>query len=367
MRRYASWSRRRKRRAATSRMTPGSKSAEDARDRAHRASQAAQQSVAAAEQAERAAQENARRADTKDNQKKASDATANVTRKRGEQVKAADAVAEAEREAARARSAVDEEQRERAARYRAALDKRRDARQELQALEAELRGWVGPRRAQADSKDIEVELGKVRRRIRESEQPVPPKSVAALLRRLSMTANVSTDAQAFCTYGQATPLSVALQPSDPEGNPLPSSVDPALMRTLALLLAPDPLAPINIGNPDGAPPQGQAPENTPKEAHREGCRSGPGIDREAARPAGGVRLAQPLDPGRSPRSRSDSTEYKLRNGEAIVDAIERLAKVADEALARGDMGTFEAYRDAAVTFADRLRDYIYRHGKRGSS
>ena len=285
------------------------KSAEDARDRAHRASQAAQQSVEAAEQAEAAAQQNARRADTKDNQKRASDATANVTRKRGEQVKAAEAVAEAEREAARARSAVDEAQQERAARYRAALDKRRDARQKLQALEAELRGWVGPRRAQADSKDIEVELGKVRRRIRDAEQTVPPKSVAALLRRLSMTANVSTDAQAFCTYGQATPLSVALQPSDPEGNPLPSSVDPALMRTLALLLAPDPLAPINIGNPDGAPPQGQAPEKyTEGGATREGCRSGPGIDREAARPAGGVRLAQPLDRSRSPPSRSDSTE-----------------------------------------------------------
>ena len=45
-----------------------------------------------------------------------------------------------------------------------------------------------------------------------------------------------------------------------------------------------------------------------------------------------------------------------------MDAIERLAKVADEALARGDMGTFEAYRDAAVTLADRLEDHIYHKG-----
>jgi len=150
-----------------------------------------------------------------------------------------------------------EADKERAQEYREALEKRRAARLAMKELEAELKPKVDDRRALSADKELDNEIIRLRVRIGRAEQPITSASVAALTPFLPMTANVSTDSQKNCTFGKASPMSVAFEPSDVDGNAL-SKQDHDLERAIELALA-GPAAPINISNPDPDAPKQNKP------------------------------------------------------------------------------------------------------------
>lgn len=331
---------------------------------------------------------------------------------------AADSAEEAEKAAKRAADAAraaetSEADKERAKNYREALDKRRAARSAMQALWRQLRPMVGKARLHGNAEELLQEINRLQIRITRSEQPITPQSVAALTPFLPMTANVATDSQALCTFGKATPTSVALEPSDNDGNPLKKKLNAALNRALTALLAPPPgggAAPINISNPDpdnaakqnkpekekggagpttatGGPQAPGAGAADPKTAGKADATPAPAAGPPAGRaasadvlggsildqidesktahpPVGATASRPPAEPAPStgPKRPPDTglglKGTKLPNGEAPEDAIDRLSKLADEARTRGDKSGFEFSRAAVLSVAQWVQDRI---------
>ena len=163
-------------------------------------------------------------------------------------------------------------------------------------------------------------------------------------RSFSMTSNVSTDAQKFCSYGKATPRSVVLEPADADGNPLVVKSDPRLAFALAVLLAAT--TPMPIGNPDGAPQQGK-----PKEG---GGSQTPGASAPSTPDAGTPAAKSPATPTATasvapPKRPADTGILGAKlDGEFAEDVIDRFSKLAEEALARGDKEDFVRHREKVL-------------------
>ncbi len=244
-----------------------------------------------------------------------------------------------------------EADKQRAERYRQALTKRRAARLAMKTLEAVVKGWV---RGHANA-EVDQAASRLRVRITRSEQPITSKTVAALIPSWPMTANVSSDAQKHCTYGNATPGPVALQPADADGNPLAVELDPRLALALALLRVAT--TPIPIGNPDGAPQQGPQKEGGGGQTPSAGAPSPPGAGAPAAKPP---ETPAPTASAAPPKRPADTGIFGGKfNGEFAEDVIDRSSKLAEEALARGDKEGFvrhrEKAREAAQWVVDRHR------------
>jgi len=326
------------------------KRAEDALDAAKRAEMDAQDALQAAKDA--------------DANTDAAEATLETAK---DAAKQAEADADATREDVKQRTSAT--QKERAQKYREALAKRREARRTMIALHAELRNLVGPRRGHlGDVKDVEVEIGRLQTRIDRSSLPIVPGSVAGLKLFQSTKANVATDSQKQCTFGKATPTSVAFEPSDDDGNPLKEKLDAKLKEAMKVLFPGAP-APINISNPDpdapkqekpgksGAGPTTAAGGPSAPDAKAPDAKSPTKTEAASAPPTGPATSGAPVTPpsgktaGAPPPSslpkRPPDTgldPVKLPTGELAEDVIDSLAKGAAEAEARGDYGTLELYR-----------------------
>ncbi|MDO8399278.1 MAG: hypothetical protein Q7T45_15805 [Bradyrhizobium sp.] len=369
------------------------KAAEDARDAAHRAVTDTAEAQKAAEQAEAAAKENYEKNSTDANAKIASDAVRAATRaaKDAEAAKEAEKIADKVADDLREemKDKTRDEQKERAEKYRDALDKRRAAREEMKRLVEQMRGWVRGRRAAGDAQELTQEINRLQSRIGTSDDPIVPRTATKVGLKLfqSTKANVATDSQKQCTFGKATPTSVAFEPSDEDGNPLKEELGPKLKEAMKRLF-PDATAPINISNPDPDAPKpdkprkgsespttaaggSQAPGTEPsgaKSPTKSDLTTTPPADPAASGPpagspavASGPAASGPPALETAPKRPTDSGMIlpKLVSGEWHEDAIDRFIKLAAEAREKGDKTSFEFYRGAAQALT---RQIIKEHG-----
>ena len=284
-----------------------------------------------------------------------------------------------------------EADKERAQEYREALEKRRAARLAMKELEAELKPKVDDRRALSADKELDNEIIRLRVRIGRAEQPITSASVAALTPFLPMTANVSTDSQKNCTFGKASPMSVAFEPSDDrwqcaeqtgctnwkdaiEGGYWPDrrrrsiSATPILTRRSRISrekvvqtqrpMPKDPKAPDAEGSgrkvptkaeATSAPPTGPAASGPPAEALAGSSRD----QMDASKPTSPPVAPLPAGPRPNPhingaeasrRHRAQSVGAKVAEWRSARRRDRSLHQARREALARGDKDSFEFYR-----------------------
>lgn len=271
-----------------------------------------------------------------------------------------------EREADAARAKASQADKERAEKYREALRRRRAARLAMERLVEELKTQVQPRRAVGGAKELEVVISHLRGKMTEAAEtiprPLPPRSEKTATRKAgnksypSVKSNVSTDSQKHCTFGKAGPVALLFEPADGDGNPL----DNLLPAGVIEISNPDPDAPKPEKKKEGGAattadaPQGATPSN----------KRPPDKAADAKTPAkptsldmlGGSILDQ-IEP--TPQQPGDRGMFpKLPNGKVPEEELDRLTKLAEAALVRGDRPTFESYREEARAIADSMAAWI---------
>ncbi len=287
---------------------------------------------------------------------KAKDLHAAAARKAANDAHKALATKEREADAARAKE-TNQAERERAEKYREALRRRRAARLAMQRLVEDLRAQVQPRRAVGGAKELEVVIDHLRGKMTESTETIPrpapttsDKTATGKAGNKSyptVKSNVSTDSQKNCTFGKAGPVALLFEPADADGNPLDNSL---------------PAGVIEIGNPDPDAPkpekkkEGGAAADGPQNATPSN-KQPPDKTADAKTPAkpnstdmlGGSILDQ-IEP--TPQHPADTgLLLKLPNGQLPEDELDRLTKLAEEALVRGDRTSFESLREQARAIA----------------
>lgn len=323
------------------------KAAEDALDTAARAETNAEAAAKLAKEKDRGATKARQDADN-----------AKTAREAAE--KAADAVRDKE---------TSEADKERAQKYREALARRRAARLAMQALVEEMKGWVQNRRMVGSDSDLVREIGRLRGRIKQAEGTITPQTTVGLKSFPSVKGNVSTDSQKLCTFGKASPVAHLFEPADGDGNPLG---DIALPKGITGLAPP----PININNPDpdapkpkrkegGGPTAADGPQNAtpsgkqpPDKTAATSAPASTSAKSSSADMLGGSILDQ-IEP--TPERPADRGMFpNLPNGKAPEDELDRLTKLAEEALVRGDRTTFESLRGEMRAIADGILASIFR-------
>lgn len=265
-----------------------------------------------------------------------------------------------------------EADKERAERYREALARRRAARAAMQALVKEMRSWLSAQRQLTSDKDLDIEINRLQARVSRAaqtiERPVPPRSEkktatgkAGNKSYPSVKSNVSTDSQKQCTFGKAGPVALLFEPADGDGNPLENPLPAGVIE----ISNPDPDAPKPEKKKEGGAgtsaadgPQNATPSN--KQPPDKAAGTTPD-EKKPAKPTsldmlGGSILDQ-IEP--TPKQPGDRGMFpKLPNGKAPEEELDRLTKLAEEALVRGDRPTFESYREEARAIADGMSAWI---------
>lgn len=299
---------------------------------------------------------------------KEKDRGASKARKEADAAKNAHAAAEQAADAARAKE-TSEADKERAQKYREALARRRAASIEMAALADKMQGKLSKRRQTSGDKELDIQIVRLRSRVTQAQRTITPVTTTSQKSYPSVKANVSTDSQKNCTFGKAGPSALAFEPADGDGNPLNASLPAGVIG-----LAP---GPININNPDPDAPKPKKKEGGAANTAADGPQNAsPSVkqvpDKTAANstPAAGKPSApssldmlggsilDQIEP--TPQRPADGGIFpNLPNGKPPEVELDRLTKLAEEALVRGDRATFESYREEARAIAFEIAARIY--------